>query len=469
MRGIIPVYINNFNLLTTTKAMAEWFSLIRGVVPIIVDNASTYQPLLDWYANKNDCPYELIRLDKNYGHHAPWNLSCITWGHTHRARFGNDFYAVTDPDLDFEGVPWDLFDVCIEGFDQLREAIKVGIGLRIDDIPLHSSDRVRQCEVSYWTKPEGERYFRAPIDTTFAVYRASTEHRYAMNLSVPTLRTNAPYIARHVPWYWEQDTLNAEQRFYFANANASNSWKPSPSTSSPREDRVILTSYLTSSIDVQRDVFQPIDDESKLTLLKGARKLGLRVVVLHDKLTDSFCEKHSTDLIKFVRVPPVPPGMTVYSYRHVVQLRWLEANICESVFCTGLFDVQVQSDPHLLLSDSHRIWCGIEPDRITPQTGPGQWIIRELERGYGAVPAECVGQQLLNADIWGAKYSNALPFLRHFVNELKNSGNAVTDMPGFNVAAYRHIGADKIWKQGAPLHSAFKHYETRSDVAFIHK
>lgn len=224
----IPVYINNFNWLTSTRDMAEWFACIRGVEPIIIDNASTYQPLLDWYANKNECPYKVIRLEANHGHRAPWNQSCVLWGHTHRAMFGSDYYAVTDPDLDFTGVPWDLLDVCIEGFQQdiPGEIVKVGIGLRIDDIPDHSRQRVHACEGSYWIRPSGDRYFYAPVDTTFAVYHCKTEHRYAMDLGVKTLRTQPPYIARHLPWYWRKEDLNDEQRYYFEHANSSNSWKP---------------------------------------------------------------------------------------------------------------------------------------------------------------------------------------------------------------------------------------------------
>lgn len=206
--------------------MAEWFACIRGVEPIIIDNASTYQPLLDWYANKNECPFRVIRLDANHGHHAPWHQGCVLWGHTHKAMFGSDVYAVTDPDLDFTGVPWDLFDVCIVGFREVPRAIKVGIGLRIDDIPEHANLRVWQCEGSYWTRDACERFFYAPVDTTFALYRARTEHRYAMDLGVPTIRAKPPYVARHLPWYWRKDELNDEQQYYFEHANSSNSWKP---------------------------------------------------------------------------------------------------------------------------------------------------------------------------------------------------------------------------------------------------
>lgn len=219
----IPIYIIARDQITPLKAMCEWFSNIRGVEPIIVDNASTYGPLLDWY---RDCPFKVIQLDANYGHHSPWERGAVMWASSHRAYFGSDFYCVTDPDLDFTGCPWDLIDECIDGFHAVPAAIKVGIGLRIDDIPEHSRVRVQRHEGDYWKRPVNDRYFEAQVDTTFAVYRASTPHQTAMAMGTRMLRTRPPYTARHLPWYWTKDSLTEEQRYYFEHANSSNSWKP---------------------------------------------------------------------------------------------------------------------------------------------------------------------------------------------------------------------------------------------------
>ena len=51
----IPVIINNRNLLTWPKAMVRDLSKWEGIGDIyIVDNGSTYEPLLEWYAT-NPC------------------------------------------------------------------------------------------------------------------------------------------------------------------------------------------------------------------------------------------------------------------------------------------------------------------------------------------------------------------------------------------------------------------------------
>ena len=43
-----PVIVNVFNRLTTTRKLCEQLAE-RGCRPIILDNASTWEPLLEWY------------------------------------------------------------------------------------------------------------------------------------------------------------------------------------------------------------------------------------------------------------------------------------------------------------------------------------------------------------------------------------------------------------------------------------
>jgi len=45
-----PIYLTNMNRLTTTKKMVEDLFRLNGNAKInIIDNASTYAPLLAWY------------------------------------------------------------------------------------------------------------------------------------------------------------------------------------------------------------------------------------------------------------------------------------------------------------------------------------------------------------------------------------------------------------------------------------
>jgi len=214
---VIPVYINTFNRLTTTRQLVEQIANLDEACPIVIDNNSDFGPLLDWY---DSCPCEVIRLRDNLGHHAPW-LSGVV---------GQDaapLYVVTDCDLDLSGVPADTLQILREPLHWSRPAIKSGLGLRIDDLPPWQSD-VAAWEARWWKRPVGHdpRFFWAAIDTTFAMYRGETPHELAMQVvRVPAVRAAAPYVARHVPWYLDGSNLDAENAHYFATANASNSWK----------------------------------------------------------------------------------------------------------------------------------------------------------------------------------------------------------------------------------------------------
>lgn len=65
----IPIIINNFNRLTTLCLLIEALEK-RGYSNIyIIDNASTYPPLLEYY---NKCPYTVFRLTENLGFKALW-------------------------------------------------------------------------------------------------------------------------------------------------------------------------------------------------------------------------------------------------------------------------------------------------------------------------------------------------------------------------------------------------------------
>lgn len=214
---MIPVYVNVFNRLTTTCKLCEQIAALDNAVPIIIDNASTWEPLLEWY---KDCPFEVIRLDMNLGHHAPW----IT-GITNRPN--NGVYCVTDCDLDLEGIPSDLMQVLRDPLASWRmPPVKSGVALRIDDLPEWQTT-VKEWESRFWRNRIRGSYYLAPIDTTLAMYRSGTPHRSALRVAgVRATRVAGEYTARHVPWYLDPTNLDEENANYFATANDSNSWRP---------------------------------------------------------------------------------------------------------------------------------------------------------------------------------------------------------------------------------------------------
>ncbi len=214
---MIPVYVNVFNRLALTRKLCEQIAALDNAVPIIIDNASTWEPLLDWYQH---CPFEVIRLTENYGHHAPWRVGAT-------ARPNDGFYCVTDCDLDLGSVPADLMDVLRTPLRSWHNPpVKSGVALRIDDLPAWQT-QVIEWESRFWKhRVDGFRYW-APIDTTLAMYRANTPVRIATRVAgIRAVRTAGAYTARHVPWYLDPTNLDEENANYFATANESNSWRP---------------------------------------------------------------------------------------------------------------------------------------------------------------------------------------------------------------------------------------------------
>lgn len=220
---MIPVYINVRNRLTTTRILADQVATLTDALPILIDNASDWPPLLDWYA---ECPYEVVRLPDNVGHHAPW-LRVIPGAEELTRKYGSRYYAVTDCDLDLETCPADTLQVLQEPFSWNRFVVKSGLSLRIDDLP-DWQVKVREWERRWWQKPlAGGRFYTALIDTTFALYDGRTPHKTATTVvGALAVRAAPPYCAKHVPWYLDGTNLDAENEHYFATANASNSWRP---------------------------------------------------------------------------------------------------------------------------------------------------------------------------------------------------------------------------------------------------
>lgn len=199
---MLSVYLVSLNRLTCLSQLVDQLRHFPGVRPIIVDNASTYPPLLD-YLDRVDI--EVVRMAEHLGKHAPWLAGLVP---------GDEpYYAVSDPDLDLSRCPADLFDVLRRALETYRWAIKCGPSLEIADIPTDRPwhDQVTAWERQFWTKRLNDRYFRAPIDTTLALYRAETPFN-ASAWTAPAIRCDRPYTARHVTWYAAEAT--EEDRYY---------------------------------------------------------------------------------------------------------------------------------------------------------------------------------------------------------------------------------------------------------------
>jgi len=202
----IPIIINNYNRLDTMKQLIESLEKMGYHNIFIIDNLSTYPPLLEYYKT---CKYTLFRLDKNIGMNALWGSGLIK-------RFRNDYFVYTDSDMvPVEECPDDFLHVFLQVLRKHKLAQKVGFSLKIDDLPdcYAMKDLVISVEKEYYRYQHEELLYRAPIATTFALYRprAKRIHGYYY---IEMYRMAYPYVARHLPWYMDSKNPDEENQYY---------------------------------------------------------------------------------------------------------------------------------------------------------------------------------------------------------------------------------------------------------------
>lgn len=198
----IPVYIVNRNWLSCTKRLVEWL-LNAGTEQItILDNASTYEPLLDWY---EQLPTEVVvrKIGHNAGQYIFWDLKLYE-------EFDSP-YVMTDPDtIPSDCCPLDLIQHLNALLTAHPEWLKVGPGIRTDNLPdsFPYKERVIREQHPYWERRLTAGVFAAPIDTTFALYGRKSPGANSSSGA----RTDFPYVVEHTPWYiWP---LTEEAKYY---------------------------------------------------------------------------------------------------------------------------------------------------------------------------------------------------------------------------------------------------------------
>jgi hypothetical protein len=203
---LTPIYIINRNRYSSTKRLIDWLVSVGEKDITILDNDSTYFPLLAYYehlpkgvkliCNKvNAGPYVLWEKKMHYDIKVP--------------------YIVSDSDIvPADCCPKDLVTKMKTLLTKVSKYYrKIGPGLRIDNIPdsFPGKGVVLAYQQKFWQQKVGE-CFEGEIDTTFAIYRPG---RRVANSGDLALRMDMPYVVEHTPWY--VSTLDDEEKYYIAN------------------------------------------------------------------------------------------------------------------------------------------------------------------------------------------------------------------------------------------------------------
>ena len=193
------------------KRLIDWLLDAGYRKLILIDNASTYPPLLEYYAAlERDPRLKILRLDKNLGFKALWLSNALE-----RLKIATP-YVYTDPDvLPIERCPKDFARRLMNLLDANHELRKVGLGLVCDDITFFDKDNVQRTEADYYEGTRvGENLHFAQVDTTLALY--SNVRHYSLRFS---LRTTGDLRAYHLPWYFDYDNLPEDERYYLEHAD----------------------------------------------------------------------------------------------------------------------------------------------------------------------------------------------------------------------------------------------------------
>lgn len=210
----LPVIVNVRDRLEPLLQLLSWLESAGAGNVVLVDNDSSYPPLVDHLART---PHRVVSAGRNLGQRAPWLTGVV------QSVALSGPYVVTDPDVvPDDRCPLDVFDRFAGLLERYPEVSRVAFGLRIDDLPARyrQRDQVVAWESQFWQDEVEPGVYSADVDTTFAMYRAGRGDRFA-----PALRTGPPYVARHVPWYEDSANPTTEERYYREHLDPSvNSW-----------------------------------------------------------------------------------------------------------------------------------------------------------------------------------------------------------------------------------------------------
>jgi len=207
----IPVFIIHYDQPYYLRNMVRQLRAL-DVAPeeiVILDNSSRGEASVRLLNDLEKESLHVVRLERNFGPHGIFSPeSGIEWP---------EVFALTDPDLEFDpAIPssfrQDLFDIA-----SACGVWKCGCAISLADTHLFSpSLRIHGQAIAEWEKqfwrderrdlPEqlaarlsgfGAKIYRAPVDTTFAVYRRDAWRAYF----VEGVRVSGAFECKHLPWY----------------------------------------------------------------------------------------------------------------------------------------------------------------------------------------------------------------------------------------------------------------------------
>ncbi len=208
MHSAIPFYVVAFNRIKGLQMAVEFVK--RSTIPIelvVLDMGSTWEPYLKYRDSLN------VKV-----HSFPFGMGPRDlWVTGELAKLGNYGFFLSDGDIDYSEVAADATQKMIELSERYPWIPKVGLALRINDLPDDfEGNRLREWGIIDWKVPWSKEVFLTGLDTTIAYYPRRDETFYYR----PGLRIAGKYQANHYPWYERSENNDDEAKFYARLASA---------------------------------------------------------------------------------------------------------------------------------------------------------------------------------------------------------------------------------------------------------
>ncbi len=228
----IPIIIISYNQLENLKNLVNFFIKRNFSNIVIIDNCSTYVPLLEYF-EKIKHKVHLERQATNKGYRVFFDTPELI------AKYAKGYYILTDPDiLPNENLPQGFLQNFLRELERnFNKISKVGFALNLKNIPdtYPQKKKVQEWEKKYWEFEVKPDIYLADIDTTFALYKPQYPLRFRNVNFYRALRFAGDYTSEHMGWFVNPERYTDEERYYYENAGNSSSWK--------MDEKGILTGY----------------------------------------------------------------------------------------------------------------------------------------------------------------------------------------------------------------------------------
>jgi len=194
----IPIVIICWNSLTFIQKLVDQLKHFPNPI-ILLDNKSTYKPLLDYYIEIKKELKDKIKirmLKQNYGSSVYLKVKSLP-----------EIFILTDSDIEInENMPHNFAEILL-GLSNKHKVYKVGLALELKD-----KDEFIKCgkegnplyeyQLRYWKDRIASDYelYDAPVDTTFCLVNSKYKVP-GINPIMPAIRIAGEFTARHLPWY----------------------------------------------------------------------------------------------------------------------------------------------------------------------------------------------------------------------------------------------------------------------------